>query len=86
MNKEYIEREVVIKESKRYIKHIIEELYELDKRLDEIPAADAEPIRHGEWILKEDGKAHCSICDTSGMSKIWNYCPNCGARMDEGNK
>ena len=40
------------------------------------------PVRHGRWILKDDGRAHCSECDTAGNSYVWHYCPNCGTRMD----
>lgn len=62
--------------------------------IDEIPAADVEPVRHGRWI--EYPYAHyfkCSECKcpvpykkavlTNGKRK-YNYCPNCGAKMIEG--
>ena len=61
----------------------------------EIPAEDVTEVRHGTWLLERepDGKNycfHCSACD-SGFSYIsiynvgdWNYCPNCGAKMDGG--
>lgn len=49
----------------------------------EIPAADVREVKRGKWILKDDGRAHCSMCDMSGNSYIWNYCPNCGADMRE---
>lgn len=55
-----------------------------------------EPAKHGRWIVVSDGygngdaTAHiceCSECkDTIWVYKKatrrWNYCPNCGARMD----
>lgn len=94
MNKEYIEREAVIKESKKYIKRIIAELYELDERLDEIPAADVEPVRHGEWIPittpfttnRRVSRWRCSECREVVYNKQSNYCPKCGTKMDGGNK
>lgn len=53
-------------------------------------------VKHGRWIVVSDGygngdaTAHiceCSECkDTiwvyKNATRRWNYCPNCGARMD----
>ena len=58
------------------------------RRLLSIPAADVAPVRHGWWIEKEKytfGVMYdCSICDNRILDNghSWNYCPNCGARMD----
>lgn len=60
--------------------------------IDEQPTIDAVPVRHGEWIEKdEDFQAYleCSNCNMvfpvtvgwSFMAKT-NFCPNCGARMN----
>lgn len=56
------------------------------------PTIDAEPVRHGKWI-KADTQQYfrkhypfftCSECGyRKDSQKKWNYCPNCGARMDE---
>ena len=54
-----------------------------------IPAVDAEPVRHGEWreinVPKKYGGIiiRCSECNTKG-TRMWNYCPNCGAKMEKG--
>ena len=48
------------------------------------PAAEAEPVRHGRWIAKEDEVSYwweCSECHSDETQKS-PYCPNCGARMD----
>ena len=48
-------------------------------------------IRHGEWIWKElYGEIGlmlvCSECEESeGACERFDYCPNCGAKMDGGN-
>lgn len=43
------------------------------------PTVDAVPVRHGKWI--DD---NCSICgEYVYKGDRGNYCPNCGARMDE---
>ena len=47
---------------------------------------DAEPVRHGRWNprtgLKHPDWFTCSEC-TGQFDYKWNYCPNCGAKMDE---
>ena len=48
------------------------------------------PVRHGKWIEQEKytfGVMYdCSICDNLILDNghSWNYCPNCGAKMDGG--
>ena len=48
------------------------------------------PVRHGRWIEQEKytfGVMYdCSICDNRILDNghSWNYCPNCGAKMDGG--
>ncbi len=46
-----------------------------------LPAADVTEVRHGRWL---EGKSleKCSLCGKKGFPD-WNYCPNCGARMDK---
>ena len=52
------------------------------------PAADVEPVRRGEWLLKHIGHGHyweCSECHTNPciyVTKDTKFCPNCGAKMD----
>ena len=54
----------------------------------EIPAADVVEVRHGRWIEQEKyifGVMYdCSICDDRILDNghSWDYCPNCGAKMD----
>jgi len=53
-----------------------------------LPAADAQLVRHGRWIEDfNDYENHC-ICSECGESPDspldeTPYCPNCGARMDK---
>lgn len=53
------------------------------------PVVDAEPVRHGRWILnKRYGDYECSECGTGNFTapdfkrNNMRYCPNCGAKMD----
>lgn len=51
---------------------------------------EAEPIRHGRWSENTYGYRKCSECEVAIRVEecmgepIYNYCPNCGARMDGG--
>jgi len=61
----------------------------------DVPSADVAPVRHGKYIGTEfDGYADgcpvyyewkCSECGCvfEEEEPTYNYCPNCGARMDE---
>lgn len=56
--------------------------------LDNIPAVDVAPVRHGRWGTHSDrpDSLICSVCNCG--FDMWkhdphNYCPNCGAKMDE---
>ena len=55
------------------------------------PASDVAPVRHGRWIDKGE-YAVCTECDGrsgtqyDGVEPIpltTQFCPNCGAKMDE---
>ena len=49
---------------------------------------DADPVVHAHWSTKEGGP-YCTRCnedalwDDRGGSWLTEYCPNCGAKMDE---
>ena len=60
-------------------------------RVEKFPAADVAPVRHGRW----DGD-NCTVCklpwnynmtqdadDWGYFDPMPDYCPNCGAKMDE---
>ena len=55
----------------------------------QMPAVDAEPVRHGEWV-ESKGAIRCSECastplyDYHGRIVMSKACPNCGAIMDGG--
>ena len=48
-----------------------------------IPAADVAEVRHGEWIPVDEqyDAFDCSECEAM-VSRMMNYCPRCGAKMD----
>ena len=50
-----------------------------------LPTADVAPVRHGRWIKYQIPPIICcSNCDwaTDVEEKNFQYCPNCGAKMD----
>lgn len=40
-------------------------------------------VKHGHYIINDDGDSRCSVCRETYLDCTQNYCPNCGARMDE---
>nr|DAH93662.1 MAG TPA: zinc-ribbon domain protein [Caudoviricetes sp.] len=85
MMAEYIDRDEVIawiwkqkRLSKGYAVMVIQDL----------PAADVAPVQHGRWIEDHDyiKCPECSVMVKRDFTFFdigdWNYCPNCGAKMD----
>ena len=55
--------------------------------VDEMPAADVAPVRHGYWVKEKRDVLihwHCSACKECYYLDMPNaeYCPHCGAKMD----
>ena len=66
----------------------------LSDRLKKAPTIEAKPVVHGHWIEQEDGNLDtyytCSSCKEdfdliagTPCENLYNYCPSCGAKMDE---
>ena len=49
-----------------------------------MPTVDAVEVVHGRWIDAREycGDYLCSNCDALYGTNKFNYCPNCGAKMD----
>ena len=84
---EYIEREAAMDATQKAFSDQecdCEVMPDVLGALQEIPAADVAPVRHGRWIVTD--VITCSECQHFTRSEFagrWNYCPNCGARMDK---
>ena len=89
---EYIEREAAIDAiMKVYVRtagyKARERVFEAKEAVHRLPVADVAPVVHGRW-KPSGGLLECQNCgeiySTRGGNegKAWNYCPNCGARMD----
>ena len=61
----------------------------IQRLIADTPTVDAVPVVHGRW--RESGPLlECQSCGEvysrlgGNAGKLWNYCPNCGAKMDGG--
>lgn len=74
---------------------IIAEAFEdLANELEDFPATDVAPVRHGKWVhsryencSEQFEMVKCSCCGREAYAMAFyvrdgNYCPNCGAKMD----
>lgn len=52
--------------------------------IDDMPAADVQPVAHAEWVCLEPEIGlyySCSNCRYKTLQGMHKFCPNCGARM-----
>ena len=82
-------------EANDLLKHLPNEPYKgaIRRVLQQTPAADVAPVVHGRWLTWEEqfpGEmprkksrlgVFCSACHNHA-DNMFDYCPNCGCRMD----
>lgn len=84
---EYIDRQSIInhlnQSAAEYYSRAVERVIELE------PAADVAPVRRGQWkpagFVFMGESVDCSECGyriATSIGRGWNYCPNCGAKME----
>lgn len=86
-----------LKQRKRHIEFIMSDgkLYDgydfvKFSDIDETPTADVQEVKHGNWLINQDGNkcwVTCSCCgiemETSSYCiNSMKFCPNCGTKMD----
>ena len=62
--------------------------------IEALPSADVVQVVHGKWIDEDPAFAeyfaNCSVCgyeiDIHNERGYFNFCPNCGAKMDGGDE
>ena len=61
----------------------------IDVYVENMPAADVQPVKHGYWIEEEPRVLKCSVCgEYAPMNYLGQncidsrYCPWCGTKMD----
>lgn len=89
---EYIEREATVKllrslgsRDYRKEKGTIQEAIKMVSFPEYTPPADVAPVRHGRWDKGHEMMTCTNCCEQFDLyfKNDFNYCPNCGARMDE---
>ena len=62
----------------------------LAERIRNIPAADVRPVVRGKWVeFETDTPPRRNVCSECGyttnpwLAHVYNFCPNCGASMEE---
>ena len=80
---EYIDKQELLEHMKKTNRY-----FDVKFDIEDFPAADVAPVRHGRWFFKSPNGWACSQCgewglmiDNRGICKS-SYCPNCGAKMD----
>ena len=105
---EYLNREAIMKfpirkdhcDKEHANEHFINGIESVLEYVENLPAADVAPVRHGLWLHTEEPLGwkdvdcmECSACHDSWIIEedycfddmpLWNYCPSCGAKMDGG--
>lgn len=79
---EYINKEELLKKAKE-----IDSIFALPliiREIENAPVEDVVEIKHAEWLLFSCWSCwYCSNCGfTQGYGDEWEWCPNCGSRMD----
>lgn len=89
---DYISREALFHSVEDYAStHPVMNDNELFALFCSVPAADVRPVVRAEFVRCGDGKgvpymcSHCGRTTPANMVEIWgvNFCPNCGAEMEE---
>ena len=69
--------------------------HDVQECIDKLPTVDTEPVRHGHWCVTQayPHTVYCSECFKRFAQAHWavwedgslprNYCPHCGAKMDD---
>ena len=66
----------------------LSQLHWLNAIIEKQPTVDAVEVVHGRWKNKQTNsiftwRIECSVCGAEYNTTVgYNYCPNCGAKMD----
>ena len=78
-------------ENRKCYKSVVNSLssgfYEVDELVNQQPTVDAVEVVHGKWDVNFEGDniVYCNQCYIPQCMET-PYCPNCGSKMDGGDK
>ena len=86
----YIDADALMKKlNKDPIGQTIVQRYNIDGFIEAFPTADVVEVKHGNWVGIDDDPCETFECDRCGFvlddwvqGALYNFCPNCGAKMD----
>ena len=91
-----ISRQAAIDAVRSYYDECDEREESIEERIERLPSADVQPVRHGHWILQENQNqddvnngnylyicSNCKHSDIHARTVDVPYCWHCGALMDE---
>lgn len=91
--KEFVDRQLILNHKRKMRGFdFTEEFWDeavLCEDIRNIPKADVQEIKHGEWIVCGDGKYVPFMCTACGKTTSWyhkqvaDFCPRCGAKMSK---
>lgn len=81
-----ISRQAAIDAVRSYYDECDEREESIEERIEQLPSADVQPVRHGRWVEEPNCMYRCSSCGSHYPSirgyMDYCYCSSCGARMD----
>ena len=64
--------------------HLMSAFATVGTMADDCPTIEAVPVKHAK-LVNPNPYGECSICGyLIDIRQVYNYCPNCGAKMDGG--
>lgn len=83
--KTYIDRDTALNAFRLWFERIgtRPSLADVETLFEQIPTADAAPVRHGQWDGEGDGYAGTEAGEQLLVIDVW-YCSECGYYIDEG--
>ena len=83
---DYIRREAAKAQIRKAYTRI-EDRVAINCVINDVPAADVAPVRHGQWIKNDNGTWSCERCHSwipDEQHYYARFCLYCGAKMDGG--
>ena len=64
-----------------FLDNIKDDTCQVEKWINEQPTADVKPVIKAKWFDDLSSDWVCTNCMQPSPSRLYKYCPNCGAEM-----